>query len=99
MYAATVFLPLFGAAVAGLLGRWIGPRGAQTVSCGSLLLAAVLAIPMCYEVAVLGHVRDVDVFTWIHSGELDVTWSLRFDQLSAVMVTMVTWVSAMIHLY
>ena len=99
MYAATVFLPLFGAAVAGLLGRWIGPRGAQAVSCGSLLLAAVLAVPMCYEVAGLGHVRDVDVFTWIRSGELDVSWSLRFDQLSAVMVTMVTWVSAMIHLY
>jgi len=99
MYAATVFLPLFGAAVAGLLGRWIGPRGAEAVSCGSLLLAAVLAVPMCYDVAVLGHMRDVDVFTWIHSGDLDVRWSLRFDQLSAVMVTMVTWVSAMIHLY
>ena len=99
MFAATVFLPLFGAAVAGLLGRWIGPRGAQAVSCGSLLLAAVLAVPMCYDVAVLGHVRDVDVFSWIRSGDLDVMWSLRFDQLSAVMVTMVTWVSAMIHLY
>ena len=99
MFAATVFLPLFGAAVAGLLGRWIGPRGAQAVSCGSMLLAAVLAVPMCYDVAVLGHVRDIDVFTWIRSGDLDVVWSLRFDQLSAVMVTMVTWVSAMIHLY
>jgi NADH-quinone oxidoreductase subunit L len=99
MYAATVLLPLFGAAVAGLFGRWIGDRGAQAVTCGALLLAAVLAIPMCYDVAVLGHVRDVDLFTWIRSGDVDVTWSLRFDQLSAVMVTMVTWVSAMIHLY
>jgi NADH-quinone oxidoreductase subunit L len=99
MYAATVFLPLFGAAVAGLLGRWIGPRGAQGVSCGSMLLAAVLAVPMCYQVAGLGNPRDVDVFSWIHSGDLDIVWSLRFDQLSAVMVTMVTWVSAMIHLY
>jgi len=99
MYAATVLLPLFGATVAGLFGRWIGARGAQAVTCGALLLAAVLAIPMCYDVAVLGHTRDVDLFSWIHSGDVDVVWSLRFDQLSAVMVTMVTWVSAMIHLY
>src|SRR5690348_5859739 len=99
MYAATVLLPLFGATVAGLFGRWIGARGAQAVTCGALLLAAVLAIPMCYDVAALGHARDVDLFTWIRSGDVDVVWSLRFDQLSAVMVTMVTWVSAMIHLY
>ena len=83
MYAATVFLPLFGAAVAGFLGPWIGKRASQAFSCCSLLLAAILAVPMCYQVAALGHVQVVDVFTWIRSGDLDIGWTLRFDQLSA----------------
>ena len=43
MITATVFLPLLGAAIAGLFGRFIGDRGAQIITCGLLLISAVLA--------------------------------------------------------
>jgi NADH-quinone oxidoreductase subunit L len=41
MTIAAVFLPLLGAFVAGFFGRWIGDRGAQLVTCTSLVLAAI----------------------------------------------------------
>jgi len=37
--------------------------------------------------------------TWIPSGSFEVAWALRFDTLSAVMVSMVSLVAACIHVY
>ena len=99
MYAATVFLPLIGAIIAGLFGRLIGDRAAGWVCSGALLLSALLAVPMFYEVAILDNPRDVELLTWIDSGTFEVSWALRFDALSAVMVLVVSFVSAMIHVY
>ena len=36
---------------------------------------------------------------WIHSGDLQVDWALRVDALTAVMLVVVTTVSALVHLY
>ena len=99
MYAATVFLPLIGAIIAGLFGRLIGDKAAGWVCSGALLLSALLSVPMFIEVAVLNNPRDVELLTWIDSGTFEVSWALRFDALSAVMVLVVSFVSAMIHVY
>ncbi|MCH9051483.1 MAG: NADH-quinone oxidoreductase subunit L [Proteobacteria bacterium] len=99
MYAATVFLPLIGAIIAGLFGRLIGDKAAGWVCSGALLLSALLSVPMFIEVAVLDNPRDVELLTWIDSGTFEVSWALRFDALSAVMVLVVSFVSAMIHVY
>ncbi len=99
MYSAAIFLPLIACIIAGLFGRFITDRGAQIVTCGALLTSAVLAVPIFYQVAILGQARDIEVLSWITSGALDVSWALRFDTLSAVMVVVVTWVSAGVHVY
>ncbi|MEE8516352.1 MAG: NADH-quinone oxidoreductase subunit L [Alphaproteobacteria bacterium] len=99
MYVATIFLPLIGAAIAGLFGSLIGNRGARLASCGAMLLSALGAIFVFYDVAVLGNGRLVELFTWIDSGTFEVAWALKFDALSAVMVLVVTVVSSMIHVY
>ncbi|MDX1484377.1 MAG: NADH-quinone oxidoreductase subunit L [Alphaproteobacteria bacterium] len=99
MYSAIIFLPLIGAIAAGLFGRWIGDRGARWATTGALLLAAVLAAIAVVQVVIGGRPRDVEIMRWIVSGTFEVSWSLRFDTLSAVMVAMVTTVSSMIHIY
>jgi NADH-quinone oxidoreductase subunit L len=99
MYSAIIFLPLLGAMIAGLFGPWIGDRAARFATTGALLLAALLAAIAFYQVAILGQPRDVEVMRWIVSGNFEVSWALRFDTLSVVMVAMVTLVSSMIHLY
>src|SRR6185437_15042827 len=83
----------------GLFGRWITDRGAQLVTCGALCLSALLAIFIFRDVAVLGHDRTIDLFTWIDTGTLQIHWALRLDTLSAVMLLVVTVVSSMVHIY
>ncbi|MDX2102036.1 MAG: NADH-quinone oxidoreductase subunit L, partial [Alphaproteobacteria bacterium] len=99
MYAAVVFLPLLAALIAGFGNRALGDRGAQLVTSGSLILAAVLGIVVFIEVALGGQARTVEVLRWITVGSFDVSWALRFDTLSAVMIVVVTVVSACVHVY
>jgi NADH-quinone oxidoreductase subunit L len=97
--AAAVFLPLLGAVVAGFFGRWIGDRGAQLVTCLAMLASAAAGVVLFVEVALNGSEFVTPLFSFIDAGKLQVDWALKFDALSAVMVAMVTVVSAMIHIY
>jgi NADH-quinone oxidoreductase subunit L len=99
MYVAAIFLPLIGSIIAGLFGRWTGDRGAELVCCGALILSALIGWWMLYDVAVLGNVSTVEVLRWIESGSFELSWALEFDHLSAVMVFVVTTMSAAIHVY
>jgi len=94
-----VLLPLLGAAIAGLFGRVIGDRGAQLVSCGLLGLSAVLSIVVFKDVAIDGNERVTELFTWIDSGTFELSWALKLDSVSAVMLLVVTVISFLIHVY
>jgi NADH-quinone oxidoreductase subunit L len=94
-----VFGPLLGAFIAGFFGRWIGDRGAQIVTCGLMILSAVLAIFVFRDVAILAHNGVIPLFTWIDAGDLKVDWAVRLDTLSSVMLMTVCVCSAAIHVY
>jgi NADH-quinone oxidoreductase subunit L len=99
LLAFAVFLPLIGAALAGLGGRWLGDKGSMAVTCGGLTLAALCGMYGLWDVALNGHTRTIELFTWISSGSFEAGWTLRFDQLTAVMVFVVTFVSCAVHYY
>jgi NADH-quinone oxidoreductase subunit L len=99
MYSAIVFLPLLGFLIAGLFGRWIRVRGAQLVTTGLLVVSAALAIVAFPSVTFGGMTDHVQVSTWINSGSFESDWRLRIDALTAVMLVVVTSVSALVHIY
>ncbi|MBL6935107.1 MAG: NADH-quinone oxidoreductase subunit L [Alphaproteobacteria bacterium] len=99
LYVATIFLPLIGAIAAGLFGRWVGDRGAQLIACGMMVLSGLFSIIIFRDVALDGNERVIELFTWIRSGGFEASWALKFDTLSAVMVFVVSVVSALIHIY
>jgi NADH-quinone oxidoreductase subunit L len=96
---AVVFLPLLAAVIAGFFGRAIGDRGSQLVTCGALLLSAVLSLFLFRDILATEEVRSIPLFSWIVAGGVDVAWSLRLDTLSGVMICVVTVVSSMVHIY
>ena len=98
MYTAIVFLPLLGAIVAGFFGRLIGDRAAQIVTCTLLCVSAFLAAVAIGTVP-YGEPFKVHLATWMVSGAFEVDWALRIDALTAVMLVVVTWVSALVHIY
>jgi NADH-quinone oxidoreductase subunit L len=96
---AVVFLPLLAAIIAGFFGRAIGDRGAQLVTCGALLLSAVLSLFLFRDILATEEVRIIPLFSWIVAGGVDVAWSIRLDTLSGVMIVVVSVVSSMVHIY
>ncbi|MGE5148274.1 MAG: NADH-quinone oxidoreductase subunit L, partial [Candidatus Eiseniibacteriota bacterium] len=101
MYSAAVFLPLLGAIVVGLFGRSLGDRASQWITSGLLIVSAILATVIFVVVGFSETPRVViiEVLSWVQSGSLDFSWTLRYDTLTAVMVFVVTVVSALVHVY
>jgi len=99
IYTATVLLPLAGALIAGLFGRLIGPRPSEIITTALLMISAALSWTVFVQVGFNGETAHVPLLRWITSGELDTAWSLRIDTLTAVMLVVVTTVSALVHLY
>ncbi|HEY4274140.1 MAG TPA: NADH-quinone oxidoreductase subunit L [Rhizomicrobium sp.] len=99
MYAAIVFLPLLGSAIAGLFGRVIGTRASEFVTTGLLFASAALSVVAFNDVALGGHNYVIQILPWIHSGDFAIDWTVRVDTMTAVMLVVVTGVSSLVHLY
>ncbi len=99
MEVAVVLLPLLGAIIVGFFGRTIGDRASQIASCSLMALSGILSIPVFIDVALGGNVRVIEIFTWVDSGEFEASWAVRADTLSAVMMLVVSNISALIHIY
>ena len=77
-----------------------GARPAELVTTGALLLAALLSWIVFFQVAFgEGGLEEVTVLSWIQSGSFIADWALRIDTLTAVMLVVVTTVSAIVHVY
>ncbi|HEY2068716.1 MAG TPA: NADH-quinone oxidoreductase subunit L [Rhizomicrobium sp.] len=99
MYAAIVFLPILGSAIAGLFGRLIGARLSELVTTALLFTSAALSCYAFYHVALLGQSLIIPLMPWITSGDFTASWTIRVDTLTAVMLVVVTGVSSLVHLY
>lgn len=75
-------------------------RFAEYVTTGLLFLSCLLSWIAFSRIA-LGSSEGVrvTVANWMTSGGLSVDWALRVDPLTAVMLVVVTTVSALVHLY
>lgn len=100
MELLAVFTPLFAFIIAFFFGGQLGHKGAQFVTCAGILIAAFAAINLFFGVA-MGHEPDyVTVLApWVVSGDFTVSWALRIDTLSVIMINVITIVSACVHIY
>ena len=102
IYTLIVFLPLTGFLTAGLFGRVIGVKASEYVTSGLLLISCALSWSVFYNEILMGHGHEAHVselLEWLTSGDLRLSWSIRIDTLTAVMLVVVTTVSALVHVY
>ena len=99
IYKSILFLPIIGALIAGFFGRVIGERPSELVTSGCLIVSAVLSWVVFWQVGIGHETAKVPLMRWVTSGDLDVSWSIRVDTLTAVMLVVVTSVSALVHVY
>ncbi len=94
-----VFPPLVAFIVTFFFGKQLGDRAVQLITCAGVITAAFCSCALFIDVVLGSDPRTIMVMNWIDSGALSVDWSLRVDQLSAVMMCVVTIVSSCVHVY
>jgi len=94
-----VFLPLVGFLFAGTIGEKLGDRFSQGITCGLLGISTILSIYLFVSLGLQGKTLLIPFFTWIRVEFFEVSWGLQLDSLSLVMVSVVTFVSLMVHVY
>ncbi len=98
VYLAIPMVCLAAAVVAGLLGRKIGRSGAHTVTIGGVAVAFVLSVVVFLDVT-RGNTFNGPVYVWAVSDGVPFEIGFLIDQLSALMMMVVTFVSLMVHVY
>src|SRR6266403_4885638 len=76
-----------------------GSRSAEVVTTVFLFAAMLLSWLAFVDVGFGHHDARVTLFPWIVVGDLKLDWALRVDTLTAVMLVVVTTISAFVHLY
>ncbi|MGK6355118.1 NADH-quinone oxidoreductase subunit L [Sphingomonas sp. DT-207] len=94
-----VFLPLIAAAVAGLSNKAFGSAFPKIVTTGALFVSCALSWPIFLQYLHGAEATVVPVLNWMVSGDFHAEWALRVDSLTAVMLVVITSVSALVHLY
>ncbi len=94
-----VFMPLLGAFASFFGGKYLGDRFAQIISSTLMVSAAVFSIFVFNNVIFSKVIYQIHLLEWIKIGNLQADWSLYVDSVTAVMLLVVTSVSAVVHLY
>ena len=99
----TVFLPVLGFLVSGFLSRILkkdlADNVAQIVTTSLLVISAACAVSIFLDVHHHDINKTIKLMDWISSGSFKVSWSLKLDSLTAVMLVVVTGVSSLVHIY
>ena len=92
-----LFAPLIGALITGFGWKIIGEKAAQWFATSMLFLAAFLSwiVFLSFD----GTTESIHILRWIESGTLSTDWAIRMDRLTAIMLIVITTVSALVHMY
>ena len=97
---AIVLAPLLGAIIAGLFGKQIGRKGAHWVTILGVGIAFVLSVYVFKQLTMDGvEVFNGTIYTWAQIGQLQFEVGFLVDNLTAMMMVVVTFVSLMVHIY
>ena len=98
MEYAILFLPLAGSLL-GYLGRSLTKYFAEISTSLFVSVSAVLSILVFWRGVQNNIYGNYIIFEWISSGGFTANWSINIDPLSSVMLVVVTFVSALVHIY
>ena len=100
LYILTPLAPLFGAIAAGFFGKALGRVNSHRVTIAGVAIAFALSlIALIKNVTGDGAVFDETIYTWMVSGNITFEVGFLVDRLTVVMMTVVTSVSLMVHIY
>ena len=94
-----LFLPLLAAFFSGFFGKIIGDRSSEIITSLFVSISALLSIYIFFKVLTQNYENNLLIASWIHSGSLNINWSIKIDSVSAVLLVVVTLISSLVDIY
>ncbi len=98
MEYAIIFLPLIGS-ILGYLGKSITKFFSEIFTTLLTCISAILSVIVFFKGIKSDNYDNHKIIEWISSGDFIANWSINVDPLSSVMLVVVTFVSALVHIY
>ncbi len=93
-----VLLPLIAAAIVGLFGNKLPRAMAHILTIGAVGGAFMLSA-IVLNATQNGYHANYNLYTWLQSGDIQFNVGFLIDNLTAMMMVVVTFVSLMVHIY
>src|SRR5690606_7835777 len=95
-----VLVPLAGSLIAGIFGKQIGRAGAHWITIIGVAISFICSLLVFNSI----FINDVSpfngtIYVWGISSNYQFTIGLLIDQLTALMLVVVTFISLMVHIY
>jgi len=93
-------LPLLGFLILSLFNKYI-PKSASGFIASAMLLGSFLLVLSLLFPAITGELKPtrIELFNWIHAGNLNLSLSFQIDNLSVWFMSIITGVGFLIHMY
>ena len=98
IYLAIPILPLLAAAVVGLFGKFLPRAAAHVLTILGVALSFALSVYVLNQ-AMHSAPYNETVYSWLKTGNFSFEIGFLIDNLSAMMMVVVTFVSLMVHIY
>ncbi|MCS5591017.1 MAG: NADH-quinone oxidoreductase subunit L [Gammaproteobacteria bacterium] len=100
IYLTLALAPLIGSIIVGLAGNRLGRTLSHTITILGVAVSTVLALYVFnYHVLEGGEIFNQNLYTWMQIGELNISVGFLVDNLTSVMLVIVSFVSLMVHIY
>ena len=99
VYLAIPLSALIGSMIAGFVGGAIGREASHTATLAGVGIAFLLSLYVFQHIALGGNTYNGSVYTWMEFGKIKFEVGFLIDNLTAMMMVVVTFVSLMVHIY
>ncbi len=100
IYLTIVLAPLFGSIIVGLAGNRLGRKASHSITILGVAISTALSLFVFnHHVLNDGDIFNQNLYTWMQIGGLNISVGFLVDNLTALMLVVVSFVSLMVHIY
>ncbi len=100
IYLTIVLAPLFGSIIVGLAGNRLGRKVSHSITILGVAISTALSLFVFnHHVLNDGDIFNQNLYTWMQIGGLNISVGFLVDNLTALMLVVVSFVSLMVHIY
>jgi NADH-quinone oxidoreductase subunit L len=92
-------LPFIGFVINAFFGRRLPKAVSGGVACAAIIASFGLSAAAVWSVVSSHHAIEQTAFSWIASGDLSIPFAFRLDNLSSLMILVITGIGSLIHIY